>query len=86
MLGVVANGVPQKDIKRYGFSTYGGRSWRRQAYRTMSTRYPQLTGPLGGVHPAVLNRRVHELLTVTGIGLIPLVIGLAITVANPGRT
>lgn len=30
VLGVVVNGVPQKDIKRYGFSTYGGRSWRRR--------------------------------------------------------
>ncbi len=28
VLGVVANGVSPKDIKRYGFSAYGGRGWR----------------------------------------------------------
>ncbi|HEX4437397.1 MAG TPA: Wzz/FepE/Etk N-terminal domain-containing protein [Solirubrobacteraceae bacterium] len=28
VLGVVANGVSQKDIQRYGFSTYSGRGWR----------------------------------------------------------
>ena len=28
VLGIVANGVAQKDIQRYGFSTYSGRGWR----------------------------------------------------------
>lgn len=28
VLGVVANGVSQKDIEKYGFSTQSGRSWR----------------------------------------------------------
>jgi Mrp family chromosome partitioning ATPase/capsular polysaccharide biosynthesis protein len=28
VLGVVANGVSAKDIKKYGFSAYGGPSWR----------------------------------------------------------
>jgi hypothetical protein len=49
----------------------------------MSARHPQLSGPLGGTHPAVLNRRLHELLMVAAIGLIPVAIGLGITVENP---
>jgi Mrp family chromosome partitioning ATPase/capsular polysaccharide biosynthesis protein len=28
VVGVVANGASQKDIEKYGFSTYSGRSWR----------------------------------------------------------
>jgi Mrp family chromosome partitioning ATPase/capsular polysaccharide biosynthesis protein len=28
VLGVVANGASQKDIEKYGFSSYSGRSWR----------------------------------------------------------
>jgi hypothetical protein len=28
VLGVVANGASPKDIEKYGFSTYSGRSWR----------------------------------------------------------
>jgi Mrp family chromosome partitioning ATPase/capsular polysaccharide biosynthesis protein len=33
VLGVVANGLAQKDIKRYGFSTYTGRGWRSKLMR-----------------------------------------------------
>jgi Mrp family chromosome partitioning ATPase len=33
VLGVVANGLAQKDIKRYGFSTYTGRGWRSRLLR-----------------------------------------------------
>jgi Mrp family chromosome partitioning ATPase/capsular polysaccharide biosynthesis protein len=33
VLGVVANGLAQKDIKRYGFSTYSGRGWRSRLLR-----------------------------------------------------
>jgi Mrp family chromosome partitioning ATPase/capsular polysaccharide biosynthesis protein len=33
VLGVVANGLAQKDIKRYGFSTYTGRGWRSKLLR-----------------------------------------------------
>jgi Mrp family chromosome partitioning ATPase/capsular polysaccharide biosynthesis protein len=31
VLGVVANGASQKDIEKYGFSTYSGRSWRSRS-------------------------------------------------------
>ncbi len=33
VLGVVANGASQKEIERFGFSTYGGRGWRRKLSR-----------------------------------------------------
>jgi Mrp family chromosome partitioning ATPase/capsular polysaccharide biosynthesis protein len=33
LLGVVANGVSQRDIRKYGFSTYSGRSWRSRLIR-----------------------------------------------------
>jgi Mrp family chromosome partitioning ATPase/capsular polysaccharide biosynthesis protein len=33
VLGVVANGVAQKDIERYGFSTYADRGWRSRIFR-----------------------------------------------------
>jgi hypothetical protein len=49
----------------------------------MSTRYAQLAPGFGGRHPAVLNRRVHDLLILALTVLAPLVIGLAITVAYP---
>ncbi len=50
----------------------------------MSARlHPQAIDPLGGTHPAVLNRRIHDLLAVSVIGLIPLVLALAIAVAMP---
>ncbi len=49
----------------------------------MSTRHAQLTPGLGGMHPAVLNRRIHDLLILALTVLTPLVIGLAITVAYP---
>ncbi len=49
----------------------------------MSAPHPQLTGPLSGTHPAVLNRRIHDLLIVTLTGLIPLVLALAIAVEMP---
>jgi Mrp family chromosome partitioning ATPase/capsular polysaccharide biosynthesis protein len=31
VLGVVANGASRKDIEKYGFSTYSGRSWRSRS-------------------------------------------------------
>ncbi len=49
----------------------------------MSARHPQLAGLLGGAHPAVVGRRVHDLLIVALTGLVPLAIGLAITVESP---
>jgi hypothetical protein len=49
----------------------------------MSTHYPQLTARVGRTHPAVVNRRMHELLGILLAGLIPLALGLAITVEDP---
>src|SRR5271170_7166505 len=49
----------------------------------MSARYPRLAGPFAGTHPAVLSRRIHELVVVSVAGLIPLALGLAITVESP---
>ncbi len=49
----------------------------------MSARYPRLAGPFAGTHPAVLSRRIHELMVVSVAGLIPLALGLAITVESP---
>jgi hypothetical protein len=49
----------------------------------MSARHPQLAGRLVGAHPAVRDRRIHELMSVAGIGLVPLILGLAIAVAYP---
>lgn len=49
----------------------------------MSARGLQLTGSLAGPHPAVVNRRIHDLLVLVVTGLIPLVIGLGIVVATP---
>jgi Mrp family chromosome partitioning ATPase len=33
VLGVVANGVSQRDVSRYGFSAYNPRRWRRGPFR-----------------------------------------------------
>jgi hypothetical protein len=52
----------------------------------MSTLYPRLASPLGGAsHPAVLNRRIRDLLLIGASGLIPLLIalGIALEVPNP---
>jgi hypothetical protein len=49
----------------------------------MSTPYPHLYDPIGGVHPAVLNRRIRNLLLLCTGGLVPLVLALSITVAMP---
>jgi len=49
----------------------------------MSTPYLRLASPVGGVHTAVLNRRVHDLLLIGASGLIPLVIALGITLEMP---
>lgn len=49
----------------------------------MSVPYPRLAGPLGGTHPAVLNRRISELLLIGASGLIPLVIALGIVLEVP---
>lgn len=49
----------------------------------MSIRYAHLTPGLGGTHPAVLNRRMHDILILALTVLVPLAIGLGITVAYP---
>jgi len=52
----------------------------------MSTPYPRLASPLGGAsHPAVLNRRIRDLILIGASGLIPLLIalGIALEVPNP---
>ena len=42
-----------------------------QPDRPMSTPHSRLAGPLGGLHPAVLNRRIRDLLLIGASGLIP---------------
>jgi len=51
----------------------------------MSTPYARMSGPLGGGHPALLDRRVRELLIVGATGLIVLAValGIALEVPNP---
>src|SRR5271170_7277422 len=49
----------------------------------MSIRYAHLTPGLGGTHPAVLDRGMHDILIVALTVLVPLAIGLGITVAYP---
>lgn len=51
----------------------------------MSISYSRLAGPLGGMHPAVLNRRIHDFLLISASGLIALAIalGIAVEVPNP---
>jgi hypothetical protein len=46
-------------------------------------RASQLTGRLGGAHPAVRGRRMHDLVSLALGGLIPLAIGLGITLESP---
>ena len=49
----------------------------------MSLQQGRLAGPVGGVHPAVLSRRLHDLLLLGLAALIPLVLGLAISLKDP---
>lgn len=49
----------------------------------MSTPYPRLAGPLGGVHPALVNRRIHDLLLAGLAALIALLLALGIAVEVP---
>ncbi len=49
----------------------------------MSTRTPPSIGRLGGPHPVVRGRRLHDLLLAALTGLIPLALGLAITLSSP---
>jgi hypothetical protein len=49
----------------------------------MSVPYPRLSGPIGGVHPAVLNSRLRQALLVGLAGLIPLLVALGVAVAVP---
>lgn len=49
----------------------------------MSTRTPPSIGRLGGPYPVVRGRRMHDLLLAAVTGLIPLGLGLAITLSSP---
>jgi hypothetical protein len=49
----------------------------------VSSRYPYPAGRVQGPHPAVVSRRLHNLLLVLAGTLIPLVLGLAITLSSP---
>jgi hypothetical protein len=49
----------------------------------MSTHPLRLSGPIGGTHPAVLSRRIHDLILLGAAGLIPLIVGLGIAVTLP---
>jgi hypothetical protein len=51
----------------------------------MSTPQLRLSNPIGGAHPAVLERRRRELMLIAATALIPLVIalGIAVEVPNP---
>jgi len=48
----------------------------------MSATYGRLAGPVGGVHPVVLNRRLHSLLLVGLSVLLPLAIALPVTLTD----
>jgi hypothetical protein len=50
----------------------------------MSTPQWRLTGGPGAVHPVVLSRRLSDLGTVAIVGLIPALIGLAVSIGLPG--
>lgn len=49
----------------------------------MSTFPARMSGPIGGAHPVVLNRRIRELVLIGASALIPLALGLAISIAVP---
>jgi len=49
----------------------------------MSTVPARLSSPMGGTHSVVVNRRMHELLLIGASAVIPLALGLAISVAVP---
>jgi hypothetical protein len=49
----------------------------------VSVRYPQSVGRAGGPHPAVVSRRIHNLLLALAGTLVPLALGLAITLSSP---
>lgn len=49
----------------------------------MSVPHPRLSGPLGLAHPAVVDRRIRDLVLIGFTGLIPLVLALGIAVAVP---
>ncbi len=49
----------------------------------MSTSQWRLTGGPGGVHPTILGRRASDLAAVALAGVIPAVVGLAVTIALP---
>jgi hypothetical protein len=49
----------------------------------MSAPHPRLSGPLGGAHPAVLQRRARDLLLIALSGSLPLAIALGITLREP---
>jgi hypothetical protein len=49
----------------------------------MNARQPRLSGAIGAMHPAVLQRRVHDLLLIGLAGLIPAAIALGIIVKIP---
>lgn len=51
----------------------------------MAAQYPRLSSPIGGVPPALLDRRGRDLLLLGVMGLVPLAVALGVTreVANP---
>lgn len=49
----------------------------------MTTPHLRLSGPIGGAHPAVLDRRIRELFLLGMSALVPVALALAVTVAEP---
>ncbi len=81
LLGAVANCVPRKDIERYGFSWSSPGAGPPPADQPMSVLNARLSSPIGGMHPAVLNRRLHDGAMNLASVLVPLVVALAVSVA-----
>jgi hypothetical protein len=49
----------------------------------MSTAYPRLPGPIGGIHSEVLDRRIRDLLLFVAAGVVPLALALVISIEEP---
>src|SRR6202035_751502 len=54
--------------------------------RPMNDRHLRLSSATGAIHPAVLQRRIHDLLLIGLTGLIPAAIALGIIVEMPNAT
>jgi len=77
LLGVVAVQVSPSDVARYGFSDPDKRGWRA-LYSADEHPASAPVPPLGGGHPAVRSRRIHELFLHGATALVAIVVALGI--------